>query len=117
VRDLQEADVYVLPSLAEGFGQSILEAMSCGVPVITTPNTCGPDLITEGREGFIVPIRDAEAIAAKLEWCIANRGALKEMGRAAGEAAQRLSWARFRETVRAAYCRMLIRCHEVGGGK
>ncbi|KAA6407108.1 MAG: hypothetical protein FRX48_09174 [Lasallia pustulata] len=68
VRDIQRSDVFVLPSLTEGFAQVILEAMACGVPVITTANTCAPDILTEGVHGFILPIRDAHAIEEKLVW-------------------------------------------------
>ncbi|MHC5731280.1 MAG: glycosyltransferase family 4 protein, partial [Nostoc sp.] len=51
------ANVFVFPSLVEGFGLVLLEAMACGIPVITTTHTAGPDIITDGTEGFIVPIR------------------------------------------------------------
>jgi len=60
-------DVFVFPSLFEGFGLVLLEAMAMGLPVITTPHTAGPDLIREGMEGFIVPIRHSTAIAERLE--------------------------------------------------
>ena len=67
LREMSRNDVFVFPSLFEGFGLVILEAMSQGLPVITTENTAGPDLITEGESGFIVPIRSAQAIAEKLD--------------------------------------------------
>ncbi|MFM6504773.1 MAG: glycosyltransferase family 4 protein, partial [Dolichospermum sp.] len=51
------ANVLVFPSLVEGFALVLLEAMACGIPIITTPNTAGPDIITDGVEGFIIPIR------------------------------------------------------------
>ena len=66
LREMQNHDVLVLPSLFEGFGLVILEAMAQGVPVITTDHTAGPDIIEDGTEGFIVPIRSAEAITEKL---------------------------------------------------
>ncbi len=62
-------NVFVFPSLVEGFGLVLLEAMACSIPVITTPNTAGPDIITDGLERFIIPIRDIEALKEKLEWC------------------------------------------------
>jgi glycosyltransferase involved in cell wall biosynthesis len=111
VRDLQRSDVYVLPSLLEGFGRTIIEAMSCGVPVITTPNTCGPDVMEDGREGFIIPIRDSEALAAKLEWAVSNRRDLAEMGVAAGKAADKFTWPAFRQGIRNAYKAMLVGAH------
>ena len=60
-----QADVYVLPTISDGFALTQLEAMAQGLPVITTPN-CG-EVVTSGRDGFIDPARDglrlAEAIA------------------------------------------------------
>jgi alpha-maltose-1-phosphate synthase len=63
---VREHHAMVFPSLCEGFGLVILEAMAQGVPVITTTNTGGPDVIDDGIDGFIVPIRDPEAIAERL---------------------------------------------------
>ncbi|WLT38832.1 glycosyltransferase family 4 protein [Synechocystis sp. B12] len=59
------ANVFVFPSLVEGFGLVLTEAMACGIPIIATPNTAGPDIITNGVEGFIIPIRDPEALQEK----------------------------------------------------
>ncbi len=99
-------DVFVLPSLIEGFAHVIVEAMACGLPIITTDHTCGPDIITEGAEGFIVPIRDARAIAEKLSWGMDNRAALAAMGERAASRAATLTWERFRAGIRAAYAQM-----------
>ncbi|MEQ1861089.1 MAG: glycosyltransferase [Chthoniobacteraceae bacterium] len=66
---LRSADVFVLPSLEDGFGRTVAEAMACGLPVIVTPNTGAADLVVPERSGSIVPIRDAQAIAAAvLAW-------------------------------------------------
>lgn len=65
--EMSAHDVFVFPSLFEGFGLVLLEAMAMGLPIITTSHTAGPDLITEGLEGFIVPIRSSEGIAEKLD--------------------------------------------------
>lgn len=66
---LQESDVFVLPTLEEGMVRSAAEAMSCGLPVITTANSGTNDHITEGMNGSIVPLRDPEATAqAVLDW-------------------------------------------------
>jgi colanic acid/amylovoran biosynthesis glycosyltransferase len=67
VRDhLRAADVFVLSSLSEGISNAALEGMSCGLPVVTTD--CGGmrEAITDGVEGFIVPLRDPQAMAAAL---------------------------------------------------
>ena len=66
---LRSADVFVLPSLEDGFARTVTEALACGLPVVTTPNTGAADLIEPGRNGEVVPIRDAGAIAeAVLKW-------------------------------------------------
>jgi glycosyltransferase involved in cell wall biosynthesis len=61
-----KANVTVLPSVEEGFGMVLGEAMACGCPVIASENTGAADLFTNGVEGYIVPIRDSGAIAEKL---------------------------------------------------
>jgi alpha-maltose-1-phosphate synthase len=91
------ASVFVFPSLVEGFGLVLLEAMACGIPIITTPNTAGPDIITEGVEGFIVPIRDTDALKDRLLWCYHHPKELAEMGRAARARAEALTWQRYRQ--------------------
>ncbi|MGO8720310.1 MAG: glycosyltransferase [Acidobacteriaceae bacterium] len=67
VRYLSGSHVLVLPSLEEGLALVQGEAMACGCPVIATPNTGSEDLFTDGVEGFIVPPRDAVALADRLQ--------------------------------------------------
>lgn len=93
------ADVFVFPSLVDGFGLVLLEAMACGIPVITTPNTAGPDIITDGVEGFIVPIRDVDALAEKIQWCSEHMVELREMGQAARQKAEQLNWKMYRSNL------------------
>ncbi|HJQ22297.1 MAG TPA: glycosyltransferase family 4 protein [Blastocatellia bacterium] len=107
VRQMHGADVLVMPSLAEGFGHVILEAMSCGLPVIATPHTCAPDVLEHGKHGFIVPIRDAEALAEHIAWGLENRAELAAMGEAAAVRARQFTWERFRAGVCAAYTKMI----------
>ncbi len=59
-----QADVFVLPTISDGFALTQLEAMSHGLPIITTPN-CG-DVVTDGVDGFLVPARNAPALAEAL---------------------------------------------------
>ena len=93
----QLASVFVFPSLVEGLSLALLEAMACGIPVVTTPNSGGADIITDGVEGFIIPIRDIEALKQKLEWSYSHPEALAEMGRAARKKAEELSWDLYRK--------------------
>lgn len=92
-----QGNVFVFPSLMEGFGLVILEAMACGIPVITTPNTGGLDIITDGVDGFIVPIRDVEALKEKIEWCYQNQEELAQMGQMARKKAESLTWEIYRQ--------------------
>jgi alpha-maltose-1-phosphate synthase len=91
------ADVFVFPSLVEGFGLVLLEAMACGIPIITTPNTAAPDIITDGVEGFIIPIRDSDALKEKLVWCHSHPQELREMGKAARKKAEEFTWDLYRQ--------------------
>jgi len=91
------ADIFVFASKSETQGLVLLEAMACGIPIITTPNTAGPDIITDGVEGFIIPIRDVEALKDKLEWCYSHPQELAEMGRAARRKAEELNWGLYRQ--------------------
>lgn len=97
--EMRAHDVLVFPSLFEGFGLVVTEALSQGIPVITTPHTCGPDVLTDGEDGFIVPIRDAQAIAEKLELLHRDRERLAAMSEAASKKAKSLTWERYRQGV------------------
>jgi glycosyltransferase involved in cell wall biosynthesis len=80
---LSTSHVMVLPSVEDGFGLVMAEALACGCPVIATENTGAEDLFTDGQEGFVVPIRSATAISDKLQ-TLADHPALREtMSRAA----------------------------------
>lgn len=59
-------DVLILPSVFEGFGLVIAEAMAAGLPVIATPNTFGPEIVNNGENGFIVSVRDVKAIETSI---------------------------------------------------
>ena len=89
-------DVFVLPSLAEGRALVMQEAMSCGLPLVITHNTGGGDLVEDGSAGFLVPVRDPQAIAEKLECLARDRSLLEEMSLAALKKARSLSWADYR---------------------
>jgi len=96
LREMASHDVLVLPSLHEGFGLVISEAMAQGLVVIATPHTVAPDLIDDGVDGFIVPIRSAEAIVEKLELLGRDPDRLYEMKQAARRKAQAHSWEGYR---------------------
>ena len=88
--EFAQADVFVLPTVAEGFGLVHLEAMACGVPVVTTPN-CG-SLVRDGIDGHIVPIRDPHALADRIEGLIRDRAERERMSRNARQRAEQFTW-------------------------
>lgn len=92
---MRNHDVLVLPSLSEGFGLVILEAMAQGLPVIATENSGGPDVITSGVDGWVVPIRSAEAISEALLGLQRDRERLRAMGQAAWKTASGRTWDRY----------------------
>lgn len=78
-----QASVFVLPSIEEGLAMVLGEALSCGCPVIASTNTGASELITDGVEGFIVPIRSPEVIADRLQQMSDDSHLTKTMGEAA----------------------------------
>jgi glycosyltransferase involved in cell wall biosynthesis len=96
---MRRHDVLVLPSLFDGFGLAITEAMSQGIPVVTTAHTAGPDMIDNGIDGFIVPVRSAEAIVEKLEVLTRDRERLRAMKIAARKKAQMHPWENYRRAL------------------
>ena len=93
----READVFVFPSLAEGFGHVLLEAMASGLPVISTTRTAAPDLIREGKEGFVIAPGNSVQLAQAIEQFLRNPKSVLSMGEAARQRAQAFHWPRFRQ--------------------
>ena len=91
---MQHASVFVFPSLAEGMARAVLEAMACGLPVITTREAGYDNVITSGVNGFLVPARNPEAIAEVLEMLASNPGRAQEIGHNARQTALAYTWAR-----------------------
>lgn len=85
-------DLFIFPSLFEGFGLVITEAMSQGTPVITTDRTCGPDIITHGENGWIVKAGDSTPIRTLLEQFIQQPNTLILAGKAALKTADSRPW-------------------------
>ncbi len=96
---MREHDVLVFPSLFEGFGLVILEAMAQGTVVIATPHTAAPDLFEDGVDGFIIPIRSADAIADRITRLAEDRDLLARMSEAARQTAARCTWDEYRRKI------------------
>ncbi len=80
---LHAADIFLLSSLSEGISNAALEAMACGLPIVTTD--CGGmrEAVTDGMEGFVVPVRDPEAMAEKIQLLAKSSELRLKMGIAA----------------------------------
>lgn len=106
---MAEHDLLIFPSLFEGFGLVITEAMSQGTPVITTERTCGPDIITNGKDGWIVEAGNHLPIKELLEHFIENPYILHEIGRNALHTASLRPWSCYKQelatSVEAFICR------------
>lgn len=96
---MRRADLLVFPSLAEGFGLVIGEAMASGIPVLTTRNTGGVELITDGCNGWLIGAHDSQALAERIEWASGHRDEVFEMGRKARLRAQDWTWSHYRQAL------------------
>lgn len=106
-RRYRTSTILAFPSLCDGFGMVVSEALSQGLPVLTTANAGAAVMIEEGSNGFVVPAGDAQALRARLEWCLQNPAALHAMREPALRAAAHYTWHRYRATVRAHLSAML----------
>jgi glycosyltransferase involved in cell wall biosynthesis len=91
-----QSDLLVFPSLFEGFGLVLLEAMGCGIPILASERTGAPDIIEDKREGFLVRAGCSEDIARVLWHVLDERRELAEMGIEAHRRAMSLSWRDYR---------------------
>ncbi|MBU0455287.1 MAG: glycosyltransferase family 4 protein [Pseudomonadota bacterium] len=83
-----QCSIFCLPSLEEGLAMVIPQAMACGLPVICTTNTGGGDIVRDGQDGFVIPIRDVEALKEKILKLYEDNELREKMGRSARERVQ-----------------------------
>jgi glycosyltransferase involved in cell wall biosynthesis len=95
----QRAHVYILPSLGDSFARTVLEAMSCGLPVIISHMVGAKDIIEEGKEGFIIPARSVSTIMDKIQYFYDNPSEIKRMGMNARRKAEQFTWDKFAQEV------------------
>ncbi|MCM3763937.1 glycosyltransferase family 4 protein [Neobacillus niacini] len=74
--------VYVLPSYREGTPRTVLEAMAMGRPIITTDAPGCRETVIDAKNGFLIPVKNSDELAEKMEWFINNQDKIKEMGQA-----------------------------------
>jgi glycosyltransferase involved in cell wall biosynthesis len=84
-----ESDLFFFPTLHDGFAVVLAQAHAAGLPILATTNCAAPDIVTEGKHGWIVPIRCPEAFIERLVWCDRNRSELADMVEALGNRQRR----------------------------
>ncbi|WP_439882583.1 glycosyltransferase family 4 protein [Pontibacter sp. MBLB2868] len=89
---MREHDVLVFPSLFDGFGLVITEAMSQGTPVIATERSAGPDLIQDGQNGWLVEAASTQALQVVLEYILDHPESVAKVGSEAVETARKRPW-------------------------
>jgi len=107
-----QGSVFCLATLQDGFAMVILQALSCGLPVIATRNSGAPDVVEDGKSGFLVDAGNVEALKAKLQLLCENERVRLEMARYARDLREttgkfRLSWDRYGEAMADAYLTLL----------
>ena len=93
----KQVSVLIAPSVTEGFGICGLEAMAYGKPVIVSTGTGVAELIEDGKEGFVIGIRDPKAIYDKIQYFIDNPSEVQRMGKEARKTAEKYTWDKIRK--------------------
>lgn len=91
-----QSDLLVLPTLCDGFGMVVTEAMAHGLPVLTTPNAGAAQFIKHGENGILVPVGNIEALSTAISGLLTAHESLHDMGIAAQRTAAAWQWSDFR---------------------
>jgi glycosyltransferase involved in cell wall biosynthesis len=99
----KRSSVFVLPSLVDSFPLVVAEAMASGLPVVITENTGTKEMVRNGVDGFVVPIRDVESLKRRIALLYEDEQRRKEMGDSARSRVAEFSWERYGERLITAY--------------
>lgn len=73
------ADLFIYPTIQDGYAAVLAQGQASGLPLLVTTNCAGPDLIRDGENGWVLPIRSPPAFTERLHWCMAHREAVEMM--------------------------------------
>lgn len=103
------ASVLVVPSVEDGWGLVVNEAMACGIPVICSANTGAADMVRDGRDGFVVPVRDVDALADRIKHLYEHEDERRAMGDAARARVSEFTWDAYGQRIESEYRRVIAR--------
>jgi glycosyltransferase involved in cell wall biosynthesis len=86
------ADVFLFPTIEDGFGMVLTQAAAAGLIILATANCAAPEILEQGAQGWILPIRRPDVFADRLRWCHRNREEVATMLRAAATSAGARTW-------------------------
>ncbi len=105
---LSQGSIFVMPSLEEGLALVILEAMACGLPVIATENSGARDVVLDGENGFIIPIRNVDVLKEKISFLYNNSDKTTSMGiNAVNRVTFNFSWDNYGNRIVSTYNKLL----------
>ena len=99
LKEMSKADVLVFPTLADGFGMVVTEAMSQGTPVIASVNSCGRDIIKNNENGWLVPIQNTEAIFSIINNIANDTNIIEKYGEKALLTAKQNPWKKYEDRI------------------
>lgn len=106
---LAQTDIFCLPSYREGVPNALLEATACGLPIVTTDTPGCRDVVTDGVNGLLVPVKNAQAVARALEILIMDQELRRRMGNAGRDIAVNFSNIKVNRETLAVYSQILNR--------
>jgi len=91
-KDYFDADLFFFPTLHDGFAAVLTQAAAAGLPILATHNCGARDILSEGMDGWMVPIRKPEQLAERLAWCDENRDSFARIADEAGRPKKIVDW-------------------------
>lgn len=107
VRFYNKSDVFVISSIEDGFAMVILQALACGLPVICSENSGGSDLIKNGKNGYVVPIRNIKYLKLKMHQLYQNKKKLIKMKKFINLNRNLYSWDTYGDNIERSYKNIL----------